>query len=372
MAASRTVAFARGAMSRTWRPDLLEIPERPGVYGFRSADGTLLYIGKALNLRRRIASYFHGRAAQPSRVRRMIARARSVTVEETGSDLEALLRESQLLKRLTPPFNQLATRYVALPFIKLSLREPYPRVALTHEFADDGSCYLGPFPRHDSAAAVLAALQRLSRLRTCEGPIRPGVAPQPCAAYHVRKCAAPCVDWSRAAAYRDRVADVLELLAQGREGIRRRLAAARQRAAENLQFERASHLHSLLTTFDAATLGRPLALVPVAQRQMAVLLAQPPRRTCEVFLIREGRLGGRVSLDGQPGALARLRAALASCYGGQSPAGQEDGRAVADELRIVAAWLHRTRPRARWVPIDPRSSPMAAFEAIVQGALEAR
>jgi excinuclease UvrABC nuclease subunit len=82
-------------MNHTWRPNLAEFPEQPGVYLFRNARGAVLYIGKALNLRRRIASYFHQRRRQPPRLRRMIGRARAVTMHETGSELEALLLESR-------------------------------------------------------------------------------------------------------------------------------------------------------------------------------------------------------------------------------------------------------------------------------------
>src|ERR671924_1922933 len=154
-------------MRPMWRPNLAELPDRPGVYLFRNAKGAVLYIGKALNLRRRIASYFH-RRRQPSRLRRMIARARAVSIHETGSELEALLLESRLIKQETPPFNRLSTAYLALPFVKLTLAEPFPRLVLTREFKGDGGHYLGPFPRFEIAAVVCTALQRLFPLRSCD------------------------------------------------------------------------------------------------------------------------------------------------------------------------------------------------------------
>ena len=152
-------------MNHAWRPNLAELPEEPGVYLFRNARGAVLYVGKALNLRRRIASYFHQRRRQPSKVRRMIGRARAVTVHATGSELEALLLESRLIKQELPPFNQLSTAYSALPFVKLTLDEAFPRLMLTRQLRPDGGHYLGPFARFDNAAAVLAALQRLFPLR---------------------------------------------------------------------------------------------------------------------------------------------------------------------------------------------------------------
>ena len=353
-------------MSMAWRPNLSEIPERPGVYHFRSARGAILYIGKALNLRRRIASYVQRRAGQPAKLRRMMARARAVTIEETGSELEALLLESRLLKREAPPFNQLSTRYAALPFVKLTLAEPFPHLLLTRDFAADGGIYLGPFPRYDIAETVLMTLQRLFPLRTCDGAIWPGVSPAPCVAFHVRKCAAPCVSAAHAAAYQCHVTAILSLLAQGCEAILQRMRDERQRAVEALRFERARHLHALLTAFDEATLGRPLALMPVAQRNLAVCFEMPQRNAYEVYFIRDGLFDSRIVLEGSLLNLQCLRAALACWYSIEHRLRATSSEDVVDELRLVAGWLHRTQRQARWVHLDPQMSPADSLEAVIQ------
>jgi excinuclease UvrABC nuclease subunit len=333
---------------------------------FRSAKRTILYIGKALNLRRRIASYGSQYSRQPAKVRRLMARARAVTIEETGSELEALLLESRLLKRETPPFNQVSTHYAAPPFVKLTLTEPFPRLLLTRQFAVDGDVYLGPFPRYDIAEAVLTALQRLFPVRTCEGPIAPGVSPSPCSAWHVKKCAGPCVSAARAAVYRHHIAQVLALLVRGREAIVQGLLAERQRAAEALLFERASHIHALLVRFDEATLGRPLAFIPVAQRHLAVCFERDQQRASEVFLIRDGLFAGRVVLEGPPHTYKGLKTALLCWYGETRHRHVSGGDEVVDELRLVAGWLHRTRQHARWVRLDPEMTPTEELQAVIQ------
>ena len=354
-------------MSQTpvWQPNLRELPERPGVYLFRNARGEILYIGKALNLRRRVASYFHRRARQPKKLRRMAARARSVTIYETGSELEALLLESRLIKQERPPFNQMSMQYAALPFVKLTRTEPFPRLLLTREFKADGSHYLGPFLRFESAVAVLAALQRLFPLRTCEAPIVPGVSPPPCVAFQVSKCAAPCVGRHYAATYHSHVKDLLALLARGREAVMQRLLMERQHAAEAMLFERAGHLHTLLTALDEATVGRPLALLPVAYRNIVVLLAKPYPHVHEVVLVRDGLFGGRLSLTGRGHDVERLKATLTRCYLQADPWPMRDGDAVVDELRIVAGWLHRTRGHARWLSIDRQANSAHAIDSVI-------
>ena len=352
-------------MDHAWRPHLAELPEGPGVYLFRNARGAVLYVGKALNLRRRIASYFHHHRRQPPRLRRMIGRARAVTIHETGSELEALLLESRLIKREIPPFNRLSTAYVPLPFVKLTLGEPFPRLVLTRQLTPDGGHYLGPFPRVEIAAVVLAALQRLFPLRTCETSVLPGVFPTPCEAFHLRKCAAPCVGLPAASTYRQSVEELLALLAGGHGAILRRLREERQRAADAMFFERAGHLHSLLAALDEATIGRPLTLLPVALRNLVVILGRAPPHTQEMFCVRHGRFAGRLRLGRRPDAGQEIETFLARCYAGADPPPQ-GGEAVVDELRIVAGWLHRTRARARWVHLASRQRPTDVLDAVMR------
>jgi excinuclease UvrABC nuclease subunit len=349
-------------MPYAWRPKLADLPERPGVYIFRSARGDVLYIGKAVNLRRRIASYFH-RRRQPPRLRRMIRRARSVTLHETDSELEALLLESRLLKREAPVYNRLSTAYVALPFVKLTLGEAFPRIMLTRELILDGSHYLGPFPRLEIAAPVLGALQRLFPLRTCEVTVRPGLFPAPCEAYQLRKCAAPCVSPQAALTYQRHVAALLALLTRGQGAIAQRLREARQQAADGLHFERARHLHMTLTAFDYASVARPLSLLPVALRNFVVIFTAMVPQTYEIFCIHHGRFAGRTVCGGQAGDWQRLESFLTRAYGALDE-GLGGGEALVDELRIVAGWLQRTRARARWVHLERPFHPATALAAV--------
>ena len=352
-------------MNPTWRPNLAELPDGPGVYLFRNVRGAVLYVGKALNLRRRIASYFHHRRRQPPKLRRMIGRARAVTIHETGSELEALLLESRLIKQERPPFNQVSTAYTPLPFVKLTLGEPFPRLLLTRQLTPDGSHYLGPFPRVEIAAVVFAALQRLFPLRTCEAAILPGVFPTPCEAFHLRRCAAPCVGLPAAAIYRQQVEELLALLARGHGAISQRLREERQRAADAMLFERAGHLHTMLAALDEATIGQPLTLLPVALRNLVVIFGQALSHTPEMFCVRQGRFAGRLRLGEGPDAGQEIETFLTRSYVGADPLPQ--GReTVVDELRIVAGWLHRTRARARWIYLASQQSVTDVLDAVMR------
>jgi excinuclease UvrABC nuclease subunit len=358
-------------MNSVWRPNLLDLPECPGVYLFRNAQGAVLYVGKALNLRRRIASYFQRRRQQPAKLRRMIGRARAVTIHVTDSELQALLLESRLIKQETPPYNQLATTYTSLPFVKLTLSEAFPRLLLTREFMPDGDQYLGPFPRIEIAAVVWAVLQRLFPLRICETPVQPGVFPQPCEAFQVRKCAAPCLGPHAASAYHRHVDELLSLLARGHAAIIKRLREERQRAADAMFFERARHLHTLLAALDEATAGRPLALLPVALRNIVVIFERALPQTQEIVCVRHGLFAGREVRGGRPDDRQAVEALLRRCYAPTDHTSRP-AEAVVDELRIVAGWLQRTRARALWVYLDPQMHSTAAVDAVMHALQESR
>jgi excinuclease UvrABC nuclease subunit len=350
-------------MIQAWRPNLIDLPDQPGVYIFRNAQGAVLYVGKALNLRRRIASYFHHRRRQPPKLRRMIRRARAVTLHETGSELEALLLESRLIKQEKPPYNQLSTAYVALPFVKLTLAEAFPRLVLTWELIPDGSHYLGPFPRLEVAAVVLAALQRLLPLRTCDTAVLPGVFPTPCEAYHLRKCAAPCVGLPAATGYPQHVEALLALLARGHGAILQRLREERQQAVDGMFFERARHLHTLLSALDETTVGQSLALLPMALRNLVVISTRTTPQTHEIVCVRHGLFAGRLVRGEESGDWPVVERFLTGCYAAADDA-PRGGDAVVDELRIVTGWLHRTRARARWIHLDAPLPTTAVLEAV--------
>jgi excinuclease ABC subunit C len=215
---------------------------------------------------------------------------------------------------------------------------------------------------------VFAALQRLFPLRTCEAAILPGVFPTPCEAFHLKRCAAPCVGLPAAAIYRQHAEELLALLARGHRAILQRLGEERQRAADAMLFERAGHLHTLLAALDEATIGQPLTLLPVAMRNLVVIFGQALPHTQELFCVWQGRFAGRLRLGERPDAGQEIEMFLTRYYVGADPLPQ-GGETVVDELRIVAGWLHRTRARARWVYLTSQRSLTDVLDAVMRAML---
>jgi len=266
-----------------------DIPNTPGVYLFRDRLGTVIYVGKAKSLRRRLSSYF-----QPARSRTEDPKLRSL-IHSIGfyelytvrSDQESLLLESQLIKQFNPRFNILLRDDKRFLLLKLDLKAPYPRFVLARVRKDDGCQYYGPYPIAGAVRDMLDFITRRFGLRICT-PTEPGEADyQHCNADVIRYCTAPCVGKISPEAYRERVDQAVAVI-EGRTNLLvAELKEKMQAAAAAQQFERAARwrdiLQNLETTFGAQNRGftrMPRRSYPgaegVAELQRELGLANPP------------------------------------------------------------------------------------------------
>lgn len=231
------------------------LPERPGVYLFKSASGKPLYIGKAADLRKRVASYF--RRKDDPLVRRLLERSAALETIVTDSEADALLLESNLVHSHLPPFNIRLKDDKSFPFVEVTLAEDFPAIAYSRRLVP-GSFALGPLVDARRARRLVDVLTRLFRLRTCgDALFRKGI---PCLYHHIERCSAPCAGRIGREAYRRQASAAVDLL-KGRKGRatarlrqRMRALAARldfegaQRAKEDLEALAGFSLRSYITT----------------------------------------------------------------------------------------------------------------------------
>src|SRR5881296_3200251 len=221
------------------RERLAEVPATPGVYHLLDRAGRLLYVGKAVRLRERLASYFTNARGHSARVLDLIRHTHDFRTIETGSELAAALLEARQIRELKPPYNRQRKHLPRVGFLKLSMRSPYPRLWVTERLAADRATYLGPFRSREAAERAHAILGRLFGLRTCAGPLSPAPDATPCLSGQVGACTAPCAARVDLPSYRGQVDELLAFLG-GDDGPLEWLRTRRDTLASDLRFEAAA------------------------------------------------------------------------------------------------------------------------------------
>jgi excinuclease ABC subunit C len=307
---------------------LRHLPTRPGVYLFKDARGEILYIGKANSLRARVRSHFAQDFTLSLKTREMIRRVADLDTIVVGSEAEALLLEANLIKSHHPRFNIQLRDDKRYPYIKVTVREPFPRIYVTRQLDNDGSRYFGPFTDVGPMRQALDVIRRLYTMRSCRYDLPVEAPARPCLDHHIGRCQAPCVGWQTAAEYQAMVHEVLELLAGRPERVRAQVEARMHAAAEALDFERAASLRNALAAIDSMA-RRQRTMAVKGGEQDVVGIARDGDRGCAVLLrIRNGKLLGREldffeNLD-EAGDEALLSAAATRFYVGRGDYGLED------------------------------------------------
>jgi DNA polymerase-3 subunit epsilon len=349
------------------RARLDEVPATPGVYHLLDADGRLLYVGKALRLRERLASYFTNARGHSARVLDLIRHTYDFRVTETGSELAAALLEARQILDLKPPYNRQRKHLPRVGFLKLSVRAPYPRLAVTERLVPDRATYVGPFRSLEAAERAQAVLGRLFGLRTCPGRLAPSPEVTPCLSGQVGACAAPCAARVDEAAYRAQVDGFLAFLDGADAAPLEALAARRDRLAGELRFEAAARVQRDIELLEEVRRRRRTLSWVVTRQNFVVLLPTIDREAALLYAV----LGGRLAVEARLTATADLAAVVARVRGRfadyqEIPLRRED----VDGTTILAAWL-RDR-RAHDGILLPLDGPDAIVERLDELAVTVR
>ena len=236
-----------------------ELPDRPGIYVFRGGDGAALYVGKAKSLRKRGLSYL--RDPFDSRIETMLAEARSLDFVVTDTEAEALSIENAWIKRKQPRYNIQLRDDKTYPYLKLTLRDDYPRLVFTRRISKDGGEYFGPFLPAGLARKAIKLVQKLFQVRVCRIKID-GTLPRPCLYYDMRRCLGPCVDGlTTFEAYAGAVAQARLFLAGRNAELVRELRRAMFAASDAEEFEEAARLRDLIAEVEEIGERRKLSSV---------------------------------------------------------------------------------------------------------------
>jgi len=282
-------------MEERVKEQLKGLPAKPGVYLFRDADGGVLYIGKAKSLRPRVRSYFQNTLDGRVQIRQLPERVADIEVIVTGSEVEALHLEQNLVKRHRPPFNVRLRDDKSFPYIAITVEDEYPRVMFTRERHRPGVWYFGPYANAKKVRETLDVLNRVFPYRPCEGP-KPGRhSGIPCLDYHIDRCLAPCVGYVSSEDYRTIVDGVIEFLSGDVRPIQRELERKMQESAGEERFEDAARYRNRLFAVQHLVERQAVERQSVGTVDVIGFAAEDDRAVVQVFPLRGGKMVDRHS-----------------------------------------------------------------------------
>ncbi len=281
-------------MAFNFEEELKKLPTKPGVYIMRDAHDTILYVGKAINLRNRVRSYFReniGRGPMIDKMVTLIARFEYIV---TDSELEALVLENNLIKEHSPKYNTLLKDDKTYPYIKVTLGEEFPRILFSREMKKDKSKYFGPYTSAAAVKDTIELLNKLYQLRTCHRSLPKEIGNErPCLNYHIKQCLGPCQGYIDKEQYRQQIAGAMEFLNGNYGPIQKDLEAKMLTAAENMEFEEAAKYRDLLNSVKQVSQKQKITDSDLEDKDVLALYQDEAEAVVQVFFIRGGKLIGR-------------------------------------------------------------------------------
>jgi len=350
-------------MDPTIEEKLRQLPLSPGVYLMKSAQGDVLYVGKAAALRTRVRSYFQSPEGLHQRTRALVQEIADLEVIQTATEAEAFLLEDSLIKRYQPRFNVRLRDDKRYPYLKIT-DEPFPRVRIVRRRYPDNARYFGPYTNAKAMRSTLKLAQKLFPIRTCSLDLPLKTPRRPCLNYHIGRCVGPCAELVSKAEY-GQLVDQAAMLFEGRvSGLISRLRKTMKKASSSEQFERAGHLRDQLLSLQRSLERQSVVLNDQIDRDVVGVVHEEDRACTLVFAVRGGRLVGKQTffLRAPAGASASeiLEAFMTQYYASASSLPREVLLpAAVDHHKLLEDWISELLGRKARIKIPQRGEKRA-------------
>jgi len=276
----------------------------------KDARGNVLYVGKANVLRNRLRTYFGSSTNLPNKIRRMLDQLEDFECIVTDSEAEALILENTLIKRYRPRYNARLKDDKTYPFLKIDLKEEFPRVYITRRVLKDGARYFGPFATSGTVRQTMDLIKKLFPYRSCTKQIT-GKDPRPCLEYYINRCVAPCTGFATKEEYNHVIQQVILFMEGDTEAVTRDLKENMERSSNNLEFERAAVLRDRIRSVERVAEEQRIKVDSNLVKDMDVIaLAQGTNEAwVQIFFVRHNKLVGsdhffmEGTQDEQPGTI---------------------------------------------------------------------
>ncbi len=276
------------------KEELKKLPDKPGVYIMHDKTDAILYVGKAINLNRRVHQYFVKKIGRGPKIEQMVDRIAYFEYIVTDSELEALVLENNLIKENRPKYNTLLKDDKTYPYIKVTLQEEYPRVLFTRKMKKDGARYFGPFKSSFAVKETIELLRKLYRVRDCTRSLPRDIGlERPCLNYQIGQCDAPCQGKIAKEDYRANIEKAVDLLTGNYRPVVKMLEERMKAASEAMDFETAAKMRDLMQNVISVTQTQKMDNGDGEDRDVLALALEGTDAVVQVFYVRGGKLIGR-------------------------------------------------------------------------------
>ncbi len=266
--------------------ELKKLPDKPGVYIMRDKENKILYVGKAISLKKRVRQYFR-KNNKTERIKKMVSLIDHFEYIVVDNEAEALILECNLIKENRPKFNVLLKDDKTYPYIKIDVKSDYPTVIMTRRMIKDGSRYFGPYANSGSAKEMVNFIKQKYRIRQCNNF---GGRTRPCLNYHIKRCFAPCMGYISKEEYHKQIEEIIDLLEGKTQKIIKELEKQIQKASQNLEFEQAAYLRDKKIAIERISEKQKVSnlsehnidVIGIARNQMDICL--------EIFFVRGSKM----------------------------------------------------------------------------------
>jgi excinuclease ABC subunit C len=271
---------------------LENLPSSPGVYQMKDENGKVLYVGKAMSLRGRVRSYFQESAEHSPRIALMVEKVRGIDVVATASELEALILEDNLIKKLRPRFNVLLKDDKNYPYLKITTNESFPRLILVRRVDDDGCMYFGPYVSGKAVRSTMRLIHKIFPLRQSRDNLDGKPPRRPCLNYQMKRCLAPCAGLIKRETYLQLVNEVALFLKGRNSELIETLTQRMAQAADNEMFESAAMLRDQISSIGELTEKQRITSASLENEDVIASHEDAGRAIIKIFQVRGGKLNG--------------------------------------------------------------------------------
>lgn len=354
--------------------ELKKLPAKPGVYLMHDAKDAIIYVGKAVSLKKRVRQYFQSSRNKGPKIEKMVTRIARFEYIVTDSELEALILECNLIKEHRPKYNTMLTDDKSYPFVKVTLGEDYPRVMFARQMKKDKSRYFGPYTSAGAVKDSVDLVNKLFGLRTCSRSLPRDIGKErPCLYYQIHQCSGPCQGYISREDYRERVKQAINFLNGNFKEAISELEQKMKQASEELRFEDAMEYRDMIASVKRIGERQKITDSDGEDKDVIALAMDNDDAVVQIFFVRDGKLIGRdhyfLRAAAGDGSSQVLQSFIKQYYMGTPYIPRELMlQEEVEETEILEEWLTKKRGKRVYIRVPKKGTKEKLVELAAENA----